>query len=31
MRKYSLSKMQERPMTPVHIPNPELQAFTDVK
>ena len=30
MRKYSLSKMQERPMTPVHIPDPELAAM-DVK
>ena len=31
MRKYSLSKMQERPMTPVHIPDPELQVYTEVK
>ncbi len=30
MRKYSLSKMQERPATPVHIADPELAAL-DVK
>ena len=31
MRKYSLSKMQERPATPVDIRVPELQQYTDIK
>lgn len=31
IRKYSLSKMQERPVTPLMYSNPELQNYPDVK
>ena len=31
MRKYSLSKMQERPATPLHYSNPEMLNYQDVK
>ena len=31
MRKYSLSKMQERPETPLGYTNPEYKNYLDVK